>query len=106
MSQPQLIDQILKDLGYMSLPSQTRRYMTKSVDTPAASTITLTRDLEGPVHNEKWDYQSVIGNLSFLEKSTQLNLMYSVHNVAQFSANLKATHSQAIKRIGCYLLGS
>ena len=90
----------------MSSLGQTHHYTTKSVNTLAASTITLMRDLEGPVHNEKWDYQSIIGKLNFFEKSTQLDLMFSLHNITRFSADPRATHSQAVKWIGCYLLGS
>ena len=106
MLQLQLIDQVLQDLGYKSSTNQTCHYATKSVDTPAASMITLTRDLEGPVHNEKWDYQSIVGKLNFLEKSTQLELMFPMNNVTRFSADLRALHSQPIKQIRCYLLGS
>ena len=70
MLQPQLINQILQDLGHKLSMNQTSCYATKSVNTPAASTVTLTRDLEGPVYNEKWDYHSIVGKLNFLEKLT------------------------------------
>ena len=70
MTQPQMIDQILQDLGYKSTANNTLCYVTKSMDTPVTSMVTLTRDLDGLVHNKKWDYQSMIGKLNFLEKST------------------------------------
>ena len=106
MTQPQMIDQILQDLGYKTSTKNMLRYATKSMDTPATSMVTLMRDLDGPPHNEKWEYQSVIGKLNFLEKSTRPDLMSSVHNVTRFSADPKVSHSQAVKRIGHYLLGT
>ena len=92
-----MIDQILQDLGYKSSTKNTLRYATKSMDTPVTSMVTLMRDLDGPSHNEKWEYRSVIGKLNFLEKLTRPDLMFSVHNITRFSANPKASLSQAVK---------
>jgi hypothetical protein len=66
----------------------------------------LQRDVEGESHKEKWSYRSIIGKLNYLEKSTRPDLAYAVHNAARFSSDPKTSHSQAVKRIGRYLLGT
>jgi hypothetical protein len=104
MTKPHLIDQILKDLSPLNT---TAKYKSKTANTPAPSTVTLKRDPDGQPHDDQWSYHlSVIGKLNFLEKSSHPNLAYAVHNCARFSTDPKICHSQAVKRIGCYLLGT
>jgi hypothetical protein len=98
LSQPHLIQKILDDLGFNE--------RTKTAATPAASTIKLGRDLHGAPYQEDWHYRSVIGKLNFLEKSTRLDLAYSVHQCARFSADPKESHATAVKRIGKYLMAT
>ena len=105
LSQPHLIDQILKDLGLHNSDSSDRS-PTKTAPTPALSTVTLNRDKDGEPHDAPWNYRSVIGKLNFLEKSTRPELAYSVHQAARFSSDPKKSHSQAVKRIGRFLLAS
>jgi hypothetical protein len=109
MSQPHLIQQILQDLNLeqpIGATTNTSKYTPKSLDTPATSTVIMECDPEGERHNEPWHYQSVIGKLNYLKKSSRPDLAYSVHNCAQFSSDPKLTHSQAVKRIGRCLLGT
>jgi hypothetical protein len=108
LSQPHLIQQILKDLNleHSDRNSQEVRYQAKSQNIPAPSTVNLQRDINGEPHKEKWSYRSVISKLNYLEKSSCPDLAYTVHNAATFSADPKKTHSLAVKRIGCYLLGT
>jgi hypothetical protein len=98
LSQPHLIQQVLNDLGFTS--------KTKAQHTPANSTIKLHRDPSGIKHHEAWDYRSVIGKLNFIEKSTRMDLSYSVHQCARFCVEPKESHSDAVKRIGRYLVGT
>jgi hypothetical protein len=98
LSQPHLIQQILDDLGFND------RTGTKA--TPAASSVKLSRDLHGKPFDEEWHYRSVVGKLNFLEKSTRLDIAYSVHQCARFSTDPRASHAAAIKRIGKYLLAT
>ena len=105
LSQPHLIDQILKDLKLF--PRENDPHPLKAVSTPALSSVILGRDKGGETHDEsKWSYRSVIGKLNFLEKSTRPELSYAVHNAARFSSEPKKIHTQAVKRIGRFLLGS
>jgi hypothetical protein len=50
--------------------------------------------------------RSVIGKLNFIEKSTRMDLSYSVHQCARFCVEPKESHSEAVKRIGRYLVGT
>jgi hypothetical protein len=87
--QPYLIQSILDNLGF------NERTGTKK--TPASTTAKLHRDLHGEHFNETWKYRSIVGKLNFVEKSTRLDLAYSVHQCARFSADPKASHAAAIK---------
>ena len=107
MTQPQLINSILKDLKLKQTKSSTGRcYQAKTQPIPAPSTVVLPRDIDSELHKESWSYHSVIGKLNFLEKSPCPDLVYSVHNAARFSADPKDIHSKAVKKIGFYLLGT
>jgi hypothetical protein len=77
LSQPHLIKQILDDLGF------NERTTTKA--TPASSSVKLNRDVHRDPFDEEWHYCSIIGKMNFLEKSTRLELAYSVHHIAQDS---------------------
>jgi hypothetical protein len=109
MSQPHLIQQILQDLNLIPPTGATTKasqYTLKALDTPAMSTVILERDPQCKPHKEAWSYQSIIGKLNYLKKSSHPDLAYSVHNCIQFSSDLKTRHSQAVKSIGQYLLGT
>ena len=98
LTQPHLIQQILDDLGFTD--------KTKPQLTPAATTVKLHRDPLGDPFDEEWHYRSVIGKMNFLEKSTRLDLSYSVHQCARFASEPKGSHAEAVKRIGRYLVGT
>jgi hypothetical protein len=96
LTQPHLIDSIIKDMGF--------RENTKGKPTPAPSTVHLQRDEQGEAHDEVWEYRSVLGKLNFLEKSTRPELAYSVHQAARFCSYPKASHSAAVRHIVRYLM--
>ena len=98
LTQPHLIDQIISDLGL--------KPNTKTKEMPALTSKVLNKDINGHPFREDWHYRSIIGKLNFLEKSTRPDLAYAVHQCARFSANPKASHAQAVKQIGRYLLAN
>jgi hypothetical protein len=98
LSQPHLIQQILDDLAMNEA--------TKHQPTPAAPTVKLNRDPNGQPYKDDWHYRSVVGKMNFLEKSTRVDIAYSVHQCARFSADPKESHAKALKRIGRYLAGT
>jgi hypothetical protein len=98
LSQPQLIQQIVDELGF------NERTVTK--DSPAASTVRLHRDVAGKPYGDNWHYRSIIGKLNFLEKSTRPDIAYAVHQCARFCLEPKESHASAVKRIGKYLLST
>jgi len=78
MSQPYLIEQILKGLGFNE--------RTKVKRTPAVASKILHQDKEGEEMQMDWEYRRILGQLNFLE-STRPNISYAVHHFARFSSN-------------------
>ena len=72
LTQPQLIASILKDLHLDKDNVITRK-------TPCLSTVLLHKDPNGQPMTNEFNYRSVIGKLNFLEKSTQPDIAYAVH---------------------------
>ena len=72
--QPQLIDSIIQDLHLQS--------WSNPKTTPVITTKLLHKDTAGPDMAPDFHCRSVIGKLSFLEKSTRLDISVSVHQCA------------------------
>ena len=98
LTQLQLIDSIIHDLHLQS--------RSNPKNTPSITTKLLHKDADGPDMTPDFHYRSVIGKLNFLEKSTQLDISVSVHQCARLTEHPKRCHAEAVKRIGCYLLGT
>jgi len=96
LSQLLLVEQILAALGFNE--------HTKPKTTPALSRKILQRDEDGPDHETIWDYRRVIGQLSFLEKSSRPDIAYAVHQCERFAANPRTSHKHAVLWIGRYLM--
>ena len=98
MSQPLLINRIIKAIPGMSKANPTK--------IPASPSVILTKDEAGPGRKENWHYRSVIGMLKFLVNSTHLELAFAVHQCARFCENPKLSHERAVKKIVQYLLST
>jgi len=97
LTQPHLIDSILKDLRLDGNGVATKNY-------PASSTILVRRHLESPEFDQHFHYRAVIGKLNYLEKSTRPDIAYAIHQCARFSQDPREPHGKAVKWIGRYLL--
>ena len=98
LTQPQLIDAIIKDLHLQSGSNKKK--------IPAVPNNPLHKDTDGPDMSPDFHYRSVIGKLNFLEKSTRPDILVSVHQCARFSERPKRSHAEAVKRVGLYLLAT
>jgi Reverse transcriptase (RNA-dependent DNA polymerase) len=98
MTQPKLIETILKDLGL--------KENSNTIQTPANATVILQRYPNFKKHQEQWHYRSMIGKLNYLAQSTRPDIAYAVHQCARFSEDPKEEHSKAVKRIRRYLAGT
>ena len=96
LTQPQLIDSIIKDLHLQSRSNPKK--------TPAVTTHLLHKDSDGPEMTLDFHYHSIIGKLNFLEKSTWPDISVSMHQCARFSESPKKSHAEGVKCIGHYLL--
>jgi hypothetical protein len=56
-------------------------------------------------HKVHWSYCPIIGKIQFLKKCTCPELACPVHQAAQFSANPKLSHMEAVHYIERYLIG-
>jgi hypothetical protein len=94
LTQPHLIDQILKDL----------RLEDKNVTTmsmPASSSKLLSRHSDSEAFDGSFDHRSAIGKCNCLEKSTRSNIACVAHQCARFSADPKKEHGKASRWLGC-----
>ena len=66
----------------------------------------LHKDTEGPPRKHDWHYILVIGMLNYLEKSTQPEISYAVHQCTRFFEKKRPSHEKAVHRVGRYLLGT
>jgi hypothetical protein len=90
LTQPHLIDQILKDLrldGDNVTPKTT----------PASSTTLLSRHTESDDFDNSFNYRSVIGKLNYLERGTRSDISYITHQCARFSTCPKVEHTKGIQ---------
>ena len=99
LTQPHLIDQIIKDL----------RLDGENVcikDTPAASSRILGKFPDSPEFDGHFAYRSIVGKLNYLEKGSRPDIAYITHQLARFSTNPKKEHGEAVKWLGRYLKGT
>lgn len=99
MTQPHLIQQVLKDLNLLQDSA-------KSKDIPAPSSVLLTRNPESEPFDGSFEYRSVIGKLLYLEKSTRPDITFAVHQAARFSSDPQVEHGKAVRWLGRYLKGT
>ena len=99
LSQPHLIDQILKDLRLDNDKVNTKA-------TPAASSKILGRHEDSEDFDGHFNYRSVIGKLNYLERGSRSDISYIVHQCARFTARPKKEHAEALKWLGRYLKGT
>ena len=99
LSQPHLIDQILKELRLNSTNVKPRT-------TPAASSKLLARHTDSEPFDDSFNYRSIIGRLNYLEKATRSDIAYAVHQCARFVSDPKKEHGDAVRWLGRYLLGT
>jgi hypothetical protein len=97
LTQPHLIDQILKDLRL-----EDENVTTKAI--PASSLKLLSRHTESEAFDASFDCRSVIGKCNYLEKSTRSDIAYITHQCARFSPDPKQEHGKALRWLGRYLL--
>ena len=96
LTQPHLIEQILKDLMM-----NREKINTKSI--PAITSRILTRDPDGEDFGKSFHYRSVIGKLKYLERGTRSDISYITHQCARFVEHPKESHAKAIRWLGRYL---
>ena len=99
LTQPHLIDGILKDLRLDGNNVKTK-------GTPSASSKLLSFHSASAKFDGSFHYRSVIGKLNFLEKSTRPDIAYITHQCARCSVDPRKEHGEAIRWLARYLKGT
>jgi hypothetical protein len=95
LTQPHLIDHILKDLRL-----DKENVVTNQMQAPVSSTI-LNRNPNSESFDGHFNYQSVVKKLNYRE--TRPNISYAVRQCARFAADPKKEHGKAATCLGQYL---
>jgi len=93
LSQPHLIEQILRDLNLDGENVQTK-------ETPAPLSRVLGAHKSSPEFDGHFHYRSVIGKLNYLEKCSRPDIAYATHQCARFSSDPRKEHGEAVKWLG------
>ena len=99
LTQPLLIDSILKDLNLLGP-------LVNAKNTPACSSKILKRHSDSEPFDNSFKYRSVIGKLNYLERGSRSDISYAVHQCARFCSDPRKEHGEAIKWLGRYLLST
>ena len=99
LTQPHLIDQILKDLRLTGDNVNPKT-------TPAASLKLLSRHTTSKPFHNSFNYRSVIGKLNCLENATRSDISFAVHQCARFVSDTRVEHGEAVRWLGRYLKGT
>jgi len=99
LTQPRLIDQILKDmrLDHKGVSAK---------ETPAPISKILTKHSKSEPFDGHFKYRSIVGKMLYLEKSTRPDIAQALHQCARYSADPKVEHGQALTWLGRYLVGT
>ena len=93
LTQPHLIDQILKDLRLDD-------DRVKAKTTPATSSTLLSRHTNLEDFDRLFNYRSVLGKLNYLEKGSCSDIAYIIHQCARFTTCPKKERGKAIAWLG------
>jgi hypothetical protein len=99
LSQPQLIEGILKDLRLNGKD-------TKIKTTLSLSSRILTKHEDSEDFDGSFDYRSIVGKLNYLEKGTRADISYISQQCARFAVEPKKEHREAIRWLRRYLKGT
>ena len=91
MSQPFLIDRIIKALNFNSTTTKGSR------DNVPATYPLLNKDINGPPRKANWKYRGLIGMLGYLQGTTRPDISMPTHQCARFNNDPKLSHERAIK---------
>ena len=95
LSQPHLIDQIIKD-------ADSQDELQENKLQPLLPRFYNDTNNE-PSFDNRFNYRRLIGKLNYLEKSTRPDIAYATHQVARFCQDPKRSHGEAVEHIVKYL---
>ena len=100
MSQPFLLDRIIKAVGFDSATTKSAR------DSVPVVYPLLNKDCNDPPLKPNSKYRSVIGMLGYLQGTSRPDIAMATHQCARFCNSPKLSRERDVKRIVRYLLDS
>jgi len=97
LTQPHLIDQILKDMRLDGPGVRTR-------DTPLPVSKVIHSYKDSTPFDGHFDYRSVLGKMMYLKTGSRPDIAFAVHTLARFAADPKKEHGDAMVWLARYLL--
>ena len=94
-TQQALIDSIIADVGLKG---------TTTKPVPAKAHTILLAHKDQPEFASNFDYRSATGKLNYLAQTSCLDIMYTVHQIAKYSADPRLPHGDAIIYLIRYLM--
>jgi hypothetical protein len=99
LSQPKIIERVLKIVGLDPTSTQTKLH-----DTPASDLKILDNDPDALPREQLWNYRSAVGCMSYINAMVRPDTTMSTYQCARFCNDPKREHKEAVKRICRYLL--
>jgi hypothetical protein len=93
-TQQALIDSIINDVGLND---------GKVKPVPAKVSLQIHVFKDELAFNLNFNYRSAVGKLNYLAQTTRPDIMYTTHQIAKYSSDLRQSHGEAILYLVCYL---
>ena len=98
MSQPFLIDRIIKAIGFdLAATKSAKDYV------PVGQPL-LNKDMDGPPKKAKWKYRGLVRMLGYLQGTTCLDISMATHQCARFDNDPRLFYERVVKKIVRYRL--
>ena len=95
LTQTRLIAKVLKESNMESF---------KNAKLPSAI-VSLVIDADGEPFNESWDYDTVVGMLTYLSTNSRPDITHDINHCVRCTHNPKSSHAIGVKSILRYLRG-
>ena len=100
ITQPCMIEQCLETMDIDPNSNNTEWH-----DKPAEAARILQWNKDRQPRKQNWNYRAAVGSLKYLHAMARPNILYVVYQCTYYCNHPILPHKQALKRIGCYLLG-
>ena len=91
-----LIERIISSMGFQSEMSNGKHTLAVKPN--------ISKYSQGPPRKHDWNYRYLIVMLNYLDKTSRVEINFSVHQCARFCENPRLLHERAVHRIVRYFI--